>query len=1396
MDPVVAAGPRTRMEPRTSEWSLTVLLLVTVMLFSMATSSSPVGGGPEWNRTAGSFSPPSPSSLPLPLRPHAANPESAYRGKRGSLAEDSGAQGIHLLLRPPDLLSPSLSPRLPPHNRPPPAPLSPWEQSNSLEEAWASGDYLETLSFVLPNGEDLALATPLPGHPFDDDDDDDAGGDWALSYEGVLPRRPTPPLDSHVLFSPSTAAPGVPPHTRHARPDVFPAWDDDYDPEDLAPLQPTEILLPDMNSLEYYTNLLAKESVKEGSRPPSGEKHGVRFSQPFVPPTVIHNQSRARPPAVKGEQNSEASPRSAPPPRREPEHPLADPTPWLSLSPSLTSDLEAPTVGPSEPEEKDLFGPSEPPRSSNTTSRVLQPPPLGPPTHLERPYTPAEVTDNPGKSTTHRTAISLTRAPPVTTPRMAQTPPGKQYLCNVSKPELYLVRVGGTRGSVAGFSQVRDLLRREFNRSVELQFLRTPSSFAFRVVSGPLIYTAISVINALRRLSRLSGTVPAVSALYTVPDVRYQVHTLLLFVPAHVDVRVCNFSERVESGLVMAYSETRRRSLESGAVSVQLLNITLNSVRMAGERKLPVDIVFAVRDGRGYLPGYEVSRHLRNLSLVEFSFYVGFPALQIAEPFHYPELNTSHHLRSTWVRTVLLGVPDEIVSERSFKARVERRLASLLEEGLGASGRRRWRRATAAADSSLQVVRVARVSGPKRPLEVLYFVEGPGGTRVPAEETAETLNSLDLQRAAIVLGHQVQRPMAQPVETVSVPPSETQSSSIWLIVGVIVPVLLALFIIILLYWKLCGSEKLEFQPDAINTIQQRQKLQASSVKGFDFAKLHLGQHSKDDIMVIQEAGPPPAPAKEVTPSDGGGLNTPKSKGSSTKTGRTARRRGRTSQSDADSLGSDQSSGRESAEESTRLAATPMEAKQQKKPPKNAPSVGDELMSSSSIFDHVDRLSRGSSDGVRRQAGKVQLIAMQPRASTPARPSPSLSQKVSTEVALRHKSEMEQRRNKLRQRAKRRGQCEFPSMDDIMDAFGDGPVQTEVAQRLYSSAHDHMDYTDCIPRADTPSPPTPTDERRRGRHSPRGRRAPPGPGSLPDTDQDRLLMDQAATYRKYPGLNNVAYMSDPDLPPDHRSPSPADEVFDAALAPPPYAPPRPSIEEARQQMHSLLDDAFALVSPTSRGLSPALPGPLGRQWGSYPAGPSHSPLSARYAELGVSPISGLGAQGHLQRQSSGGFVSSGERLQDHLYSSRGRYKQLPSSSRPRPVGGSTAGLQLQHLTQVGLSSQIAAYPAVGRSASGPTGSCWNERHSARDLSGPVSSRETAPSFAEFSSPSVFQLPSSSLRDASPPPLLLTSPTPEYLPEDASPSAHSSASLIKAIREELRRLAQKQAVTSYP
>ncbi|XP_028254147.1 UPF0606 protein KIAA1549 isoform X2 [Parambassis ranga] len=1447
MDPALPPRPcsttRTRMDSRTLMWrhTLSVILLVGGTMVSMVTTSSPAGGVLDLDRKTEPSSYPSspPLSSPSPARLSAPSwpPDSGYQGKNGGISSakdsDTEAQGIHLLLRPPDLLSPSLPPPLPPHSQPTLTPSPPWEQGPSLEEAWGSGDYLETLSFMVPEGEELALATPLPSQPYDRDGSED----W-VSYDTTFPTRPTLPLSSRLTISPSSSTPSIPLHTHPTIPDVFPTWDEDYDLEDMIPLEPTELLLPDMNSLEYYTNVLARERHRERDREHEGKQVNQTGSKPPITPTAT-TQTHHLPPSPS------LSP--APPSEHEANHPLATPTPPLSLPPTFTgkekpdtsaiskapSTSASPAIKPKDPASVPDRHPSYPP--SNTTGRVPPPPPLGPPTWPERPPVVAEkpakfpptrttttkaTTTTTITTTTQMTAISLTRAPPVTTPRVAQTPPTRQYLCNVTKPEIYLVRIVSSKGSSAGFSQVRDLLRREFNRSVELQFLRTPSSFAFRVVSGPLIFTAMSVINALRQTPRSSGPVPTVSPLYTIPDLRYQIHSVLQFVPAHVDVRVCNFSERVEKGLMMAYTETRRRSHEAGNITVQLLNITLGIARPM-EQKVPVDITFAVRDGRGYLLGSQVSEHMRKLSLVEFSFFIGFPALQIAEPFHYPELNTSHHLRSTWVRTVLLGVQEKQVLERSFKARLERRLALLLEEGLQETSRRRWRRATAVGNNSLQVVRVARLSEPQRPLEVFYFVEGPGGERIPAEVTAATLNRLDLQRAAIVLGHRVQRPLAQPVETLSVPPAETQSSSIWLIVGVVVPVLLAVFIIIILYWKMCGSEKLEFQPDAINTIQQRQKLQAPSVKGFDFAKLHLGQHSKDDIMVIQEPGPLPAPVKEATPSDGADLNTPKSKGSSTKAARSSRRRGRLSPSDGDSLGSDQSSGRESAEESTRPVATSSEGKQHRKMPKNGESHADiitctvpsgtgpdELLASSSIFDHVDRLSRGSSDGTRRQANKVQLIAMQPRPSppplqAPSQPSPSLTEKVNTEVALRHKSEIEHHRNKLRQRAKRRGQCEFPSMDDIMDAFGDGPVQSEAAQRLYSSAHDHMD---CILQADAASPPTPTDSRKRGRRSPRGRRAQPGPGSLPDTDRDRLLTNQSATYRKYPGLNNVAYMSDPDLPPDHGSPSPTDEVFDSAPAPPPYMPPQPSIEEARQQMHSLLDDAFALVSPSSQGsagvsgISPALPSPSpqgrpsGRQWGSYPAAPSHSPFSARYTELGMSPTS---VQGLLQRQglSSGGFVSTKGHPQESVYTNRGQYDNPPTSSRPRPVGGST-GAQLHHLTQVGLSSQIGAYSGVGRSMSGPTGSSWNQQHSDQDLSRPGASRESVLSFPEFSS-AVFQMPSSSLQDPSAPPLLLTSPTPEYPPEDASPSAHTSASLIKAIREELRRLAQKQAtVTSYP
>lgn len=45
---------------------------------------------------------------------------------------------------------------------------------------------------------------------------------------------------------------------------------------------------------------------------------------------------------------------------------------------------------------------------------------------------------------------------------------------------------------------------------------------------------------------------------------------VLQFVPSHIDVRLCNFSESIEKGLTMAFAEVRRRSKESTNFTVQV----------------------------------------------------------------------------------------------------------------------------------------------------------------------------------------------------------------------------------------------------------------------------------------------------------------------------------------------------------------------------------------------------------------------------------------------------------------------------------------------------------------------------------------------------------------------------------------------------------------------------------------------------------------------------------------------------------------------------------------------------------------------------------------------------------------------------------------------------------
>ncbi|XP_061629252.1 UPF0606 protein KIAA1549 isoform X7 [Phyllopteryx taeniolatus] len=1436
---------------------------------------------------------------------------------------------VNILPNPHEILSPSYRvPFIGPHltsasSEPTEAAPEDFYPKNTVDFDWGSGDYLETMAFLSPEEEDYSLVTKVPD-TYDQED-------YREHYDTAFPSRLVTSLSSlhqlHILPSssliivysthlpltpmdPSSLSPvhSTIDHTLELTPTISSELveaSDSIDWSDTYSIQPTDVLLPDMNSLEYYTTQLTKENSGSGSE--SDQRGNVSMlsisSSGIMPTSSITNNVKVTE-DISDNDLSGVEPHGETTIIRTTEifnssKPFLDhsvvTTPFLDPSSAIwatrmsTTDWSAGThtVGlhssvvilpsPTDFLPDDIMssfsltdvhwfvtevfplsttihptsvdtattafssGPTEHPRATTeqafSITSVSANGTLIPPVVLGDEGVTKEEFDNPATMTLIPTNSEADAIAPITTSPNANTSShqtavtpvmggewqtttltSRQYLCNLEKPE-YLIQIGLPSGAKVGYakSQVGEILKREFNKSVELQVIEPPPKFVFRVVSDAVVYTAISVINAIQRSGR---RFLSVSPYWMTQDNKYKVHTVLQFVPSHIDVRFCNFSESIERGLTMAFAEVRQRSQVSTNFTVQIINITMavpkNEQRLG---RYPVDITFTARSPQGYLTGSEVSIALMKLTKVEFSYYMGFPVLQIAEPFHYPKLNTSQFLRSSWVRTVLLGVLDSEVGQRTFQAKIERRVAMLLGEALGLV--RRVKRATNVGNSSVQVVSMNRPMGVDHPLEVVYFVERPDGQRVPAVEMANILNSLDVQKVAIILGYRVEGVLAQPVEKVPSSPSDTENPNMWIIIGVVIPLLVVIIIIAILYWKLCRTDKLDFQPDAMTSIQQRQKLQAPSVKGFDFAKLHLGQQNKDDVVVVQEsnpAGPLPISDKEgLSPSQNGDIPTPISKNSasSTKASRSFRRRERISPSDGDSMVSDRSSGRESAEENLRAQATASDSKQTRKAPINVlngppPTNGlNEQMSSASIFEHVDRMSRAT-DVSRRLPNKVQLIAMQPMTVPPLNshtgklPETSKINK-EIQVEMRQKSETEHHRNKIRLRAKRKGHYDFPTMDDI------DVVDVKDQDHIYHKAQ--MQIEKILDRnAQIPSIFKEPQNSARGRRSPKQRMKELSNGAMTDADKDHLITEDAdAVYRKCPGVNNVAYVSDPDQAPGltHRSPSPTDEVFlgpassppGHAPPPPPYLPPQPSIEEARQQMHSLLDDAFALVSPTSQGSSAGvtLPGvnfnasdssPPGR--GPRPWGPSYQglgPYTGRFSDLSVSPPL---VQGLTSRQDRGlSYLPPGEAAEpeeqlrlDNLYSSRGLYAEaLPTSARPRPVGGAT-GVQLHHLTQVGLASRMNGFPAGVRGYPGHNGGIsWNNYHE--------------DSYCRALPDNSAQMARSVLREPSAPPTHLDAGA-GYLSAplslDTTPPTQSSASLIKAIREELLRLSQKQGYHS--
>lgn len=88
------------------------------------------------------------------------------------------------------------------------------------------------------------------------------------------------------------------------------------------------------------------------------------------------------------------------------------------------------------------------------------------------------------------------------------------------------------------------------------------------------------------------------------------------------------------------------------------------------------------------------------------------------------------------------------------------------------------------------------------------------------------------------------------MDRVKRPSPESQSSNLWVVVGVVIPVLVVTVIVVILYWKLCRTDKLDFQPDTVANIQQRQKVSANSG-----VRTSTGQKQVQTWMLKDKGGP-------------------------------------------------------------------------------------------------------------------------------------------------------------------------------------------------------------------------------------------------------------------------------------------------------------------------------------------------------------------------------------------------------------------------------------------------------------------------------------------------------------------------------------------------------------
>ncbi|XP_066466201.1 UPF0606 protein KIAA1549L homolog [Tiliqua scincoides] len=656
------------------------------------------------------------------------------------------------------------------------------------------------------------------------------------------------------------------------------------------------------------------------------------------------------------------------------------------------------------------------------------------------------------------------------------------------------------------------------------------------------------------------------------PAYHFQLKTELQFVGQSDNIQSCRFIQTMEQRLEKAFQDAERKVLNtSNKLTVQILNTS--NVSQA------VTLFYVVKNESTVLNGTESSNLLNHLSAELVGFYLTYPPLTIAEALEYPNLDTSETTRDYWVITVIQGVDITLlgVNNQSFARLMEQRLAPLFM--MSHQQGRRFKRATTVGSYTVQMVKMQRIPGPKEPAELTYYTLY-NGKPLLGTTAAKILSTVDSQRMALTLGYVVQV-QADPV--VKNPPN-----NLWIIAAVLAPIAVVTVIIIIITAVLCRKNKNDFKADTMMNLPQR----AKPVQGFDYAKQHLGQQgAEDDVLpVTQETVVLPLPMRDAPASQEREII---QDGSTAKTAKSNDTRKSRSPSENGSVISNESGKPNSSRGSPQKVMAQQKVTKEEGRKRNVPISDEE--EGGMLFDNV---AKSAIDPFDTSSGSVQLIAIKPVALPPAHPASDQSQETAVlngEVnkALKQKSDIEHYRNKLRLKAKRKGYYDFPQVDN-------NKAMAE-RKKMYEKAQNEIDRI-LDPDTDGSSPFVEPKNRQQMKNSVyRSRQSlnSPSPG---ETEMDLLVTRE----RQRRGIRNSGYDTEPEMieetnvdrvnePRNYTRAQAKGHSETSTLS------SQPSIDEVRQQMHMLLEEAFSLASAGHGG--------QGRQQDSY-----SSPQQLPYSEV--------------------------------------------------------------------------------------------------------------------------------------------------------------------------------------